>query len=445
MKSFLTNRFQRVFILPVVVILACLFIGMSWWTIQLQISIAESELNRVGTATVETLAKSSFIPLIEKDREELKNLAGLVMEKEAGILSAALINLKGENIAVYGKAEIKLPLDPDRLKFLKATEIHKDRYRNLYISPILDKQFKTIAVIGLLLSKENFNQMSRRANVLFTVIVLGVIGFNVFVHNILEREALRANQLERAYDDLTKLQDRILQQEKMAAIGRLASGVGHELRNPLGAIKNAIYYIKDALAGSSLLEKDPTVSEFIEVIETEIKNSTAIIADLLDYSKVGKLHAQVTDVHVLLQELQSILEVPPQIKLTMNLAKKLPQITADPLRLRQVFINLANNAVQAMPDGGELNISTFMESHYAGDEICVVFKDTGHGISKENLNKIFEPLFTTKDKGTGLGLAICSGIVASHGGKIEVESVAGKGSQFIVRLPLVSSLRGESA
>ena len=341
MKRSILNRFQRVFVLPLIVLLACFVIVLSWWTIQLQLGIMESDLNRTGTATVESLAKSSLSALIQKDQESLENLVTLVKEKEAGIISVAFLNLKGDKILADGE-DLNLPLDPDRLKFLKLSEILKGKYRNIYLSPILDKRSNSAGIAAIVMSKDNLNEMNRKSRMIFTVIVLAVIGFNVFIYHYLVREAMRAFELERAFEDLKKLQDQILQQEKMAAIGRLASGVGHELRNPLGAIKNAVYYIKDAIPSSNLLEKDPAISEFIEVIETEIKSSTAIISDLLDYSKVGKLHPQLTDVNGLLLEVRSVLEIPANILIRESFAKGLPHIPADPLRLRPGFIHLAH-------------------------------------------------------------------------------------------------------
>ncbi len=426
-------RFRRVFVLPLIVFLACFVIVLSWWTIQLQLNISEADLNRLGTITVENLSKSSVSLLTANDFESLKNVIALVKEKEADILTVEFLDLKGKKIIGDGD-DIKLPLDPDRLKFMKATEIHKNRYFNLYLSPIFDKRAAVTGVSAILLSKDKLNTMNRKSKLLFVLIVFGVVSFNVFIYQYLVRESLRAYQLERAFNDLKNLQDRILQQEKMAAIGRLASGVGHELRNPLGAIKNAVYYIRDAIPASNLLEKDPTVSEFLEMIETEIKNSTEIISDLLDFSKVGKLHPQLIDLGGLLWEAKAIVDVPDGIEIRESFSKDIAPVQADPVRLRQVFLNLIVNAIQAMPKGGTLYISTEKVSRNGRNEIQITFKDTGTGISPENMKKIFEPLFTTKDRGTGLGLAICQGIVSAHGGKIEVRSEPGNGSEFVIRL-----------
>ena len=434
MPSFL-RRFQKIFVLPLIVLLAALVIGLTWWTIQLQLGIIESDLDRTGKSTAENLSKSGLAATLQNDRESLSNLVNLVKEKEGAITAVAFFNREGRLIFSDGE-EIKLPMDPDGLKFLNLTKIAKAKYTHLFLSPIADKQNRVNGVAAVLMSNEKLSAARSFAMWIFTVIVLMVIGFNVFIYHYLVREALRASELEKAYQNLKRLQDEILQSEKMAAIGRLASGVGHELRNPLGAIKNAVYYIKDAISSSNLLQVDPAVADFIEVIETEIKSSTAIINDLLDYSKVGKLHPQITDLNALILETRGVLDIPKNVNVTEFLAEGLPSIFVDPLRLRQVFINLAVNAFQAMPEGGELKILTGLESRNPVHELWISFKDTGQGIIEENKKKIFDPLFTTKEKGTGLGLAICLGIVDAHKGKIDFESRVGKGSEFIVKLPL---------
>lgn len=246
-----------------------------------------------------------------------------------------------------------------------------------------------------------------------------------------ERILERTQELEKALKELRDTQERVVRSEKLAVIGQLASGVSHELRNPLGALRNVVYYIRDALQGSPVLESDPSMKEFLDMADREIKNATAIISDLLDFSRVVRLVKQSVDVHEVLGDMKQVLEKPANIQIVEDFAPGLPRGQLDPQKMRQVFLNLANNAVQAMPNGGDIRISTRME----GDSLLVDFADKGVGVAPENLQKIFEPLFTTKSKGTGLGLAICAGIVEAHGGKITVASEVGRGSVFSVRIP----------
>lgn len=237
-----------------------------------------------------------------------------------------------------------------------------------------------------------------------------------------------------------KLEKKILSSEKFAAIGRLAAEVGHELRNPLGAIKNALYYVRDALEGTTLAQQNPSLLQFIHLADKEVENSAKIINELLDFSKVAILDLSLTDLNELLLEALTIIEIPKNVKVIKKFCE-FPKVMVDPIRIRQIFANLANNAIQAMPKGGELTIVTRLEDPMGNQDgfAQIIFKDTGLGIAKENLHEIFEPLFSTKAKGSGLGLAICKQIAETHGGEILVESEEKKGSTFILRIPLSRS------
>jgi len=229
--------------------------------------------------------------------------------------------------------------------------------------------------------------------------------------------------------ELEDAQDKIVRSEKMAVVGQLASSVAHELRNPLGVIKNALYYLN--MLG---LGKDNTdIKENLDIISKEIDNSDKVISDLLEFSRIKQPALNLEDINLIIKEALSRIKAPAGIEVVAELGKDLPQIQADALQMQQVFYNLAQNAIQAMEKGGVLTVSSCV-TH---DEIiAITFKDTGCGIPKENLQKIFEPLFSTKIKGTGLGLSVVASLVEGHGGKLEVESVVNKGSAFTVKLPI---------
>ena len=224
--------------------------------------------------------------------------------------------------------------------------------------------------------------------------------------------------------------------EKLAAIGQLAASVSHELRNPLGAIRNAIYYIRESLKGAQILKKDPELEEFILLADKEVSRANQIIGDLLDFSRSIKLLRGLTNIAVVLRETLKSLEIPSNVKIQVDAAPDLPQVLVDPGRMVQVFANLILNAVQAMPEGGELRITAEADNPEGRAQLSIKFKDSGTGIPPEIKNKIFEPLFTTKAKGTGLGLPICASIIQAHNGTIAVESEDGKGAAFTIRLPL---------
>ena len=209
-------------------------------------------------------------------------------------------------------------------------------------------------------------------------------------------------------------------------MGQLASGVGHELRNPLGVIKNAVYYIKTKVG-----TEDPKLAKHLNIMEKEIANSNKIIGDLLGFSRTRPPAIVPSDMNKVVEDTLEVVEIPENMKLVKELGADLPHAMADPDQIQQVFVNLSLNAIQAMPEGGQLKIATRKKD----DFIEVEFRDTGCGIPEENIQKLYDPFFTTKARGIGLGLAVTQGIIERHNGAIKVKSEVGKGTTFVVKLP----------
>ena len=247
-------------------------------------------------------------------------------------------------------------------------------------------------------------------------------------------EELRASneELEAANEELRETQEQLIRSERLAAIGQLAGGVGHELRNPLGAIKNAVYYVKGKVAKSEVAQKEPRVMEFLEIIDDEVNASNKIINDLLGFSRVGKPAVSPTHVKKVIEDALSRTPIPENIALTKRLDSDLTEIEIDSDQIQQALVNIITNAVQAMPEGGKLTIGTREKGKFLEVEIT----DTGSGIPQEVKDKIFEPLYTTRAKGIGLGLAVSKSIIDRHGGNIEVKSKVGEGTTFNIKLPL---------
>jgi two-component system sensor histidine kinase HydH len=249
----------------------------------------------------------------------------------------------------------------------------------------------------------------------------------------------------------SKLYDRMKERDRLAALGQMAAGLAHEIRNPLGAIKGAAQYLDPG----QLPQGD---AEILQIIVEEVNRLDGVVAQFLDYSRPFPTPASgkfaPTDLNDVLWKTMKLIEggMPGNVKTELDLTPGLPAINADAEQLKQVFINLALNAVQAMPDGGRLTVRTrrphapvemgLSEStpRYSADQVEVRFADTGAGIPEEALDRIFIPFYTTKTKGTGLGLAISQRIVKGHGGTIEVQSRVGEGTEFILRFPSASAL-----
>jgi PAS domain S-box-containing protein len=228
--------------------------------------------------------------------------------------------------------------------------------------------------------------------------------------------------------ELREAQDQLVKKEKLAVLGKLSGGVGHELRNPLGAIKNVGYFLTMALENP-----DEDIREMIDILNKEVARSEDIISSLLDFARPKVPVLAKVDMNQVMNETLKRFPVPQNVTLINTLNSTLPRIRADSNQLIQVFGNLVTNAYQAMPEGGILTITS--TEHKPG-WIALSVEDTGAGISDENMKKIFEPLFTTKAKGIGLGLVVIKTIIEAHGGRIEVKSEAGKGAVFTVVLPI---------
>ena len=241
-----------------------------------------------------------------------------------------------------------------------------------------------------------------------------------------------ANTFNFMVKKLKEFQEQLVLREKLAAVGQMASVVGHEIRNPLGVINNAIYYIRTKLEMSSGKDLDPKIQKHIGIIEKEVTASNKIISDLLGFSRTRPPMAQPLDLNKIIEDSLSAVSIPETVKVEIDLSLELPPTLINPDEIRQVFINLFNNAWQAMPEGGTLRIRSYIEEEMAQVEVT----DTGCGISPENMKKLFTPFFSTKTKGTGLGLAAVQRILDRHKGKIKVRSRVGQGTTFVVSLPL---------
>ncbi|MGQ9506549.1 MAG: PAS domain S-box protein [Candidatus Bathycorpusculaceae bacterium] len=249
----------------------------------------------------------------------------------------------------------------------------------------------------------------------------------------LEEYALELEKkVEERTRELKRSQEQLLKAQRLAVIGELAGMVGHDLRNPLTSIAGAQYYLKKRLS----LEANSKIRDMLDLIERNIAYSNKIINDLLDYSREIELEISESNPKSLVKEALRLVKIPKNVQI-LDLTKSKPKIRVDSEKVRRVFVNLIRNAVEAMPKGGKLTI----KSREVGENLEMVFADTGIGMSKQTLEKLWTPLFTTKAKGMGFGLAICKRFVEAHGGSISVKSVLGKGTTFTVTIPIQPKMK----
>ncbi len=226
--------------------------------------------------------------------------------------------------------------------------------------------------------------------------------------------------------ELREAQERLVRQERLATLGQLAGSVAHELRSPLSAIKNAAYYLKTRLEHS---EED--TREMLQILDNQVNVSARIIESLLDFARPRVPVLKHVHLPYVIQAALEQCHLPGHITLEWQVMPDLPEVLVDAAQMQIVFRNLITNAIQAMPGGGRLTIGVRLEN----GTLYATISDTGHGIPPDALDKIFQPLYTTKAKGIGLGLALCKLIVEAHDGTISVTSAVGKGSTFTVALP----------
>jgi PAS domain S-box-containing protein len=269
------------------------------------------------------------------------------------------------------------------------------------------------------------------------------VGVQSILRDVTQRKQMEekleeySQQLEELVEKRTKqlkeTQKQLLKSERLAAIGELAAMVGHDLRNPLTGIAGATYYLKTKL-DSGMNQKS---MEMLEFIEKDIEYLNNIITDLLEYSREIRLELRETTPKSITKEALSFVKVPENIQAS-DLTQDEPKIKVDAEKMKRVFVNIIQNAIDAMPEGGELTIT----SNVSSGILEVAFTDTGIGMSKEVMEKLWTPLFSTKAKGMGLGLAICKRIVEAHGGNISVESAVGEGTAFTVTIPIKPRIEG---
>lgn len=238
----------------------------------------------------------------------------------------------------------------------------------------------------------------------------------------------------------SQVYERMKERDRLAALGQMAAGLAHEIRNPLGSIKGAAQYLQPTLP-----KADHGTKEFLDIIVEEVNRLNKIVSQFLDYARPYRGDQAPLEVNEVVRKTLALLEKEEalqskKVEIVPSMAETLPPVRADAEQLVQVFLNLSLNALQAMPHGGGLHVSTSLRRatrrSAAAAFLEIRFRDTGTGISASDLRNLFIPFFTTKDKGTGLGLPISQRIIENHGGTIEVRSQPGAGATFTVLLPV---------
>lgn len=244
---------------------------------------------------------------------------------------------------------------------------------------------------------------------------------------------IMTDKLQERTQQLQQAQDELVHKEKQAMLGQVAENVGNEMRNPLGVMSNAVYYLQTVLT-----DADETIKEYLDIIKSEIGVSERIISDLLDAVRTNPTHIATVNIPALINQTLRLCVIPATVSVKQNLPETLPSISADPLQIQQVLRNLIDNGVEAMPEGGTLEIQAIANA--AANTVAISVRDSGTGIAPEHLAQLFQPMFTTKARGIGLGLVVVKNLLEANSGRVEVQSEPGKGTTFTIILPAVQQV-----
>ncbi|HXX36239.1 MAG TPA: ATP-binding protein [Thermodesulfobacteriota bacterium] len=490
--------FKVIFITSLILIFAISF--NVWWNTSLHGASIE-KLTEDKTKIISEFIEENVIRAMEKGRHfdmhrilrtfgTYRNIRRISLFDMDGTIKASTqedeLNKKVKDVATYLENRSFTREEKVRLRDGKI-----ERERVYYFNtPILnrpecfqchDKEKKIIGVLTVANSLKEMDTMISKIEIHSIILAVIIIGFLSFVLGFLflkfvnipikmltetmkkvEKGDLSARVNVRGRDEMGSLaqnlnimigklnlakqeaeqyhQELIQRADRMASIGELASGIAHEIRNPLAGIQGAVQILAEAFP-----KEDPR-TQVSEEIQKQIYKLERLVRVLLNYAKPVPANYLPTDINGLIDKVLSFFVtqrgMPANYRIEKKLVSSLPKTMVDPSSMEQAFLNIILNAQKAMPDGGTFTVSTAAPERKDDGkevrEVQIIFEDTGVGIPVENLRKIFNPFFSTRSDGTGLGLAITKNIVEQHGGRIDVQSRVNVGTKFIITLPAVN-------
>lgn len=374
--------------------------------------------------------------------KKLAELPGLPPLKEGSRLGADLQNFPNANSTIEGDDEARaIPIDTTRegrwyiMVLLRNDQGEASRRAALPL--IVTLVILSISTIITFILVWRFTRPIANLSIAARQVAAGNLSVRVPERGRTDEMGQLTRQFNEMIAEMEKtveLQEQLRQAEKSAVIGRLGSAIAHEIRNPLNYINLTLDHLRSKFSPQDS-DRQTSFAKLIAQIKSEVARINSQISDFLNYSRPANVNLRPVDARKAVEDSLRIVEAQANennIRIAVVEHENVPEILADPEFLRSVFNNLFINAVQAMGnEGGNLNVKISPDDGYVRFDIT----DTGSGITHENLPKIFEPYFSTKETGTGLGLAIVQKIVDVHNGLIEVESNGGQGTKFTVKLP----------
>jgi len=374
-----------------------------------------------------TKAVSGYVALMSKDGAENE-----VLFLESGGLPCKVdpelpMPIRGLRADSYTQKAVVYENDFEHSEWVQFMPSGHVIMRNVLFAPLLiDDQ--AVGVIGLANKPANFTEDDAKI-----AKALGDMAA-IALRRIRAEEGLinYSNQLEKMVEKRTQAlqeaQEQLIRKERLAAIGEFTGGIVHDLRHPLSVIANVVY-----LLNSTITDPDEETVEYLAMLTEEVNHAKNIITNLLEFARTGEAKPTSAPIDKLVEMVFEKHPPPDGVITEINLSDDLPPVYIDLGHIKQVLTNLIENGYDAMAEGGKLSVNG---KRYKGNRIQITIRDTGTGIPPENLEKIFEPLFTTKQKGIGLGLAITKTLVEANDGRIEVESENNVGTTFRIFLPM---------
>jgi signal transduction histidine kinase len=471
------NLPSRLFI-SVTALITLIMLGVVFSVLTREREIIEEEVRKKGHTIAKLLAMSSINFLLTNDYSTMKRFTETIATDE-DIKYVMVLDPSGL-VKMHTDVDMIGEFLTDQLSInsLASTENIHQGYRTgekeaLYdISEPIIASDKIMGVvrIGISTKKMNLEIAKARNQILFMgvlTVLVGMVGSLLLGRSIsrpiknLVKSARAISQgdldvklevtskdevgvLTAAFRDMAEALkrniDALIRAEQLMTMGKMAAGLAHEIKNPLEAIKGSAVYLEGKYA------QDKTITKFTRIIKDEIHAVVELIDDYLQYARPTNPRFASKDMNAAIEETLKLAEnliEQNHIDLHKGLAPGLPFVLADAIQMKQVFMNLILNAIEAMPAGGTLSIRTYLDRASMSDQngtsnssnIVIEFSDTGKGIRGEHLEKIFDPFHTTKEKGSGLGLSISQGIIERHNGRIFVNSQEGEGSVFRIVVP----------
>jgi signal transduction histidine kinase/FixJ family two-component response regulator len=393
----------------------------------------------LGSALEIAKAKRGCIMLVDEQAQELRIKVAYGVSQE--LIDTTRIKI-GEG--VFGRvAREGIPLLLNKTEEVR--RFQKENYPQYESEPFLGIPLTSIPIrsqrniLGVIniSDKISGDSFTEREKTLLSVLA-GQTAVAIENANLYSELQHKIEDLKQTINKLHYTQNQLIQTEKLAAVGRLAFGIAHEIRNPLGIILIGTEFLEN----SAVNKKDKFARDSIKKIKQSVNRANNIIIELLKFSGTSQLKLQLVNVCKITDDALSLIKNRAylhNVQIERNYTEKDFPVKANPTMLRQVFFNLCINAIDAMPQGGKLYVNVYTEKIEKADnkKITVEIVDTGKGIPRDILSKIFDPFFTMKEpgKGTGLGLSIVHLILERHKATIEVESQLDKGTKFIIRLP----------